>query len=407
MSPSGRFRLSPDADPMEEARQLRALGRLVPVTLPGDVSAWAATDLTTSHEVLGHEHLTKDPAYWPALSDGSIPDHWELIALVRGASMLHQGGENHRRLRRLVSGAFSRAPIEALRPRITEITEELLNDLEAASRSGEPTDLREAFAFPLPVRVICEVLGVPQTAISNLRRQFDRLVTPQESDDPEADIRIAVADIYRTLGGFISLKRAAPANDLTTALIEAHDNGDRLSEQELVETLFLILIAGHETTINAITNSVHALLTHPHALSEALQGDDEVWARVVDEGLRFASPIRHVVLRYATTDITIAGIQVRKGEAVLAATIAANRDPGRHEQPEIFDITRSTSKDHIAFGYGAHYCLGARLAKLETEIALRGLFERFPCLQLATDPTQLRSISLQGFDSMPIHLTGQ
>lgn len=407
MNSSGRFPLAPDTDPMEEARKLRDLGRLVPVMLPGDVPAWAATDLTTSHEILGHEHLTKDPAHWPALTDGSVPDHWELIALVRGASMLHQGGDDHRRLRRLVSGAFSRAPIESLRSRITEITDELLDDLESAARSGGPTDLREAFAFPLPVRVICEVLGVPQTAISNLRTQFDRLVTPQDSSDPEADIRIAVADIYRTLGEFISLKRAAPADDLTTALIQAHDDGDRLSEQELVETLFLILIAGHETTINAITNSVHALLTHPGALSEALNGDGEAWARVVDEGLRFSSPIRHVVLRYATTDLDIAGTRIRKGEAVLAATIAANHDPGRHDRPEEFDPTRSTSKDHIAFGYGAHYCLGARLAKLETEIALRGLFERFPHLQLAADPAQLCSISLQGFNSLPVYLVGR
>ncbi|MBT2369165.1 cytochrome P450 [Streptomyces sp. ISL-10] len=319
--------------------------------------------------------------------------------------MLHQGSDDHRRLRRLVSGAFTRAPIEALRSRITEIAEELLDELEATH--GEPTDIREAFAFPLPVRVICEVLGVPHTAISGLRQQFDRLVIPQDSGDPDTDIRIAVTDIYNTLGKLIAFKRNAPADDLTAALIEAHDNGDRLSEQELVETLFLILIAGHETTINAITNTVHSLLTHPHALSELLRGDDEAWSRVVDEGLRFSPPIRHVVLRYATADVDVAGTRIRKGEAVLAATVAAGRDPQRHERPDEFDIHRSTSKEHIAFGYGAHYCLGARLAKLETEIALRCLFTRFPRLELAAEPAQLRSISLQGFTSLSVHLDGQ
>jgi cytochrome P450 len=385
LTSSTLFPIDPDADPVEEARRLRALGRLVPVALPGQVPAWAATDLATAQEVLGHEHLTKDPAYWPALQNGSIAEDWDLIALVQGASMLHQGGTDHRRLRRLVSGAFSRTPIEALRPRIAEIADELLDGLEA-SRTTEPVDLREAFAFPLPVRVICEVLGVPESAVSELRHRFDRLVTPEKEGDKKVDIRVAVADIYETLGKLIAGKRSAPGNDLTSALIQARDNGDRLSEQELVETLFLILIAGHETTIHAITNTVHALLENRAALRATLAADDPdaAWTDVIEEGLRYASPTRHALLRYAL--------------------VAAGRDPERHSQAEAFDVTRPTSRDHVAFGYGAHYCLGARLAKIETEVALRGLFSRFPDLTLATAPHRLRSISLQGFQSLPVHL---
>jgi cytochrome P450 len=401
------FPIDPDVDPVEEARQLRALGPLVPVALPGNVPAWAATDLATAHEVLGHELLTKDAAHWPALQNGSVPGDWDLIPLVQGASMLHQGGADHRRLRRLVSRAFSRAPIEAMRPRIVEIADELLDGLEA-SQTKEPLDLREAFAFPLPVRVICEVLGVPESAVSELRHRFDRLVTPEKEDNRTVDIRVAVADIYETLGTLIAAKRAAPGSDLTSALIEARDQRDRLSEQELVETLFLILIAGHETTINLITNTAQALLQNRAMLLATLSAEDpdEAWSDVVEEGLRYVSPTRHALLRYAVADINIAGVRVRKGDPVMVALAAAGRDPDRHSEADAFDVTRPTNREHVAFGYGPHYCLGARLAKIETEVALRGLFERFPDLALASAPVRLRSISIQGVESLPVHLLG-
>jgi 2-hydroxy-5-methyl-1-naphthoate 7-hydroxylase len=398
------FSLDPNADAGDEARQLHAQGPLVPVELPGGVAAWAATDLATAKAVLGHEDLTKDPEHWPALKAGRIPDDWELIALVRGAAMLHEGGDDHRRLRQLVSSAFNRAPIEALRPRIEEIANELLDGLGSPD-PGEPVDLRELFAYPLPVRVICEVLGVPDSVVSELRHRFDRLVTPQEGATGEADIRVAVADILRSLSALIAIKRTDPGDDLTTALIRARDDGDRLSEQELVETLFLILIAGHETTINSITNTVHALLQNPAMLAIARDADDaRTWAAVVEEGLRFSSPVRHALMRYAVKDTEIADVRVAEGDPVIASLVAAGRDPSRHENADDFDVTRPTSREHVAFGFGAHYCLGARLAKLETEIALAALFSRYPGLTLASDPDRISSIPLQGFEALPVHL---
>lgn len=398
------FVLAPQADPVAQARALRALGPLVAVELPGGVAAWTATDLATAQQVLDHEDLTKDPAYWPDLAEGRIPDDWELIALVRGAAMLHQGGADHRRLRHLVSSAFSRAPIEALRPRIEEIAGELLDQAEAKG-DGATVDLREQFAYPLPVRVICEVLGVPDTAVSELRHRFDRLVTPQQEGGGAGDIRVAVADIYASLGALIEAKRAVPGNDLTTALIQARDDGDRLSEQELVETLFLVLIAGHETTINAITNTVQSLLANPAALARALESDDpDTWSAVADEGLRFSSPVPHALMRYAVKDTEIAGVRIAQGEPVIASLFAAGRDPVRHERPDEFDFTRPTRRDHVAFGFGAHYCLGARLARLETEIALGTLFGRFPGLAPAGEPDRLSSIALQGFRTLPVRL---
>ncbi|MEU2791597.1 cytochrome P450 [Streptomyces sp. NPDC007100] len=381
--------------------------------LPGDVAAWAAVDHRTAQTVLGHPDLTKDAAYWPDLVSGRVPDHWELIAVIRGAGMLHAGGDDHRRLRKLVSGAFTRAPIAALEGRITEIVDELLDDLAAADPE-EPVDLRERFAYRLPVRVICEVLGVPDTAVSGLRDAFERLVTPRE--DGESDIRDAQAAIHGSLTALLAAKRQAPGDDLTSALIQARDDGDRLSEQELVETLFLVLIAGHETTINLITNAVHAVLQNPDSTAAVRKAardaggpvtgepDDDVWAAVVDETLRYSSPVRHALMRYAVKDTDIAGVRVAKGDPVLACLYAAGRDPERHPDPDTFDATRPTRRDHLAYGHGAHYCLGARLARLEARIALRALFARYPGLQLAGVPERLASLSVQGVGALPVRL---
>ncbi len=396
------FTLEPHADPAEEARALQAQGPLVAVELPGGVAAWAATDLPTAQSVLAHEDLTKDPAYWPALNDGRIHDDWDLIAVVRGASMLHQGGDDHRRLRQLVSSAFTRAPIEALRPRVAEIAGELLDGLDGSGADG-PVDLRELFAHPLPVRVICEVLGVPDTAVAELRHRFDRLVTPQDPASGGTDIRTAVADITGSLAALIAAKRTVPGDDLTTALIQARDDGDALSEQELVETLFLVLIAGHETTINLITSTVHALLQNPAMLATVRDGT-HTWADVVEEGLRHSSPVRHALMRYAVKDTEIAGVKVAQGDPVLASLFAAGRDPRRHENPDRFDVGRTTRRDHVAFGHGAHYCLGARLARLEAEIALDTLFRRFPDLAPAGASVAIDSIPLQGFTALPVLL---
>ncbi len=380
------------------------MGSLVPVELPGGVPAWAATDLPTAHAVLGHDALTKDPAHWPALVDGRVPDNWELIGLVRGAAMLHQGGAEHRRLRQLVAKAFTPASIDAFRPLIEALTEKLLDDLAAKGDDG-PVDLRETFARPLTVRVICKMLGVPDTAVDQLRTHFERLVIPRQGDNAD-DIGQAFTAIYGALSALVEDKRREPGQDLTSALIAARDADDRLSEQELVEMIFLLLIGGHDTTIHLITSTVHALLSHPKMLATAMESPDAdtAWTAVVEEGLRYAPPVRHILLRYATHDIEIAGVTVAKGDAVLASVVAVGRDGALHTDPDSFDTTRPTNREHIAFGHGAHFCLGTRLARLEAHTALKALFSRFPHLTLAAEPQRIASISEQGLHSLPVYL---
>ncbi|MFD9356977.1 cytochrome P450 [Streptomyces sp. NPDC060031] len=401
------FPLDPAADPAVEAAVLLEQGCPVRnVSLPGGVTAVAALDHMTAKQVLGHPHLTKDPAHWPALADGLVPDDWELGALVQGGGMLHAGGEAHARLRGLVSTAFRRASVEAMRPHIEEIAHALLDRLESAV-TDVPVDLREEFAWQLPVQVISEVLGVPATAVTRLRDAFDQLVTPQPLGADQGGILAAQMTIAGELAQLIALKRDNPGADLTTELIRARDADEEgLSDEELLQTMFLLLIAGQETTVILIVNTVHSLLSDPSQVA-AVRAGTHTWSDVVDEGLRHSSPVRYALMRYATENVEIGGVSIAKGEPVIAALFAAGRDPLVHENADRFDLDRS-SRQHLAFGHGSHYCLGATLAKLEAEVALGALFSRFPHLALATDDlTTVRSIPLQGLAALPVLLRGR
>ncbi|MFB6811381.1 cytochrome P450 [Streptomyces sp. NPDC056387] len=399
------FPLDPAADPAAEAHELLAQGCPVRhVLLPGAVPAVAALDYETAKAVLGHPKLTKDPAHWPALTDGRIPGDWELIPLVQGAGMLHAGGEAHTRLRGLVSSAFRRASIESWRPRIEEIAATLLDQLESAAARGPVVDLRHEFAWQLPLTVVCELLGVPASAIARLRGAFDRLVTPDPLDESGQGILDAQAVIAEELTQLIALKRSAPGVDLATELITARDADDgSLTDAELLQTMFLLLIAGQETTVLLITGTVHSLLNDPQQL-DAVRAGAFTWSDVVEEGLRHSSPVRYALMRYATEDIEIGGTAIRRGDAVIAALFAAGRDGEVHDGAHRFDLGRST-RHHLAFGHGAHFCLGATLARLEAEVALEMLFSRFPRIGLAGDDVpSMRSIALQGLQALPVRL---
>lgn len=390
------YALDPAADAAEEARKLRSAGcPMAAVELPGGVPAWAALDLATAEEVLGHPHLTKDPQAWTAYRTGQLPPNWPLAALVDGGGFVHKGGEEHARMRRLVAGAFKRTSVAALEPRIKEIAEELLDAIGEAGDS--PVDIKEQYAYPFSIRIICELLGVPAAAATALRTHFEHLVRPQEGTDVLA-AQAAIGAAFREL---IAAKRLDPGPDLTTELIRAHQEGDQLTEEELQQICFLLVIVGHEATTNLITNATHALLSHPAALT-AVRAGEATWNDVVDETLRYAAPVRYALLQYALRDIEVGGITVKEGEPVMAALLAAGRDPQRHENPDDFDPTRPTRRDHVAFGYGTHYCLGAILARTEAVIALEALFTRYPDLQLTSPPQPFPSISLNGLEALPV-----
>ncbi|MGW6949177.1 cytochrome P450 family protein [Streptomyces xanthophaeus] len=394
------YPIDPAADPVQEAQHVQARGcPMQAVELPGGVRAWAATDHPTVEAVLGHEDLTKDPQTWTDYRTGQIPRDWPLVPLVDGGGFLHKGGEEHARQRRLVAGAFKRSPIASLTPRIKEITGQLLDEL-AAVPAGTAVDIKEYFAYPVPISVICEVLGVPKTAATDLRKHFELLVRPQE----DGDLLAAQAAIHGAFTDLIAAKRKAPGADLTTSLIEACELEDALTEDELAQILFLLVIAGHETTVNLITNAVDALLRNPGQLA-AVRSGAATWHDVVDETLRLASPTRWLLMRYASRDVDIAGVTISEGEPVIASVYAAHHDPQHHDAPEAFDVSRPTRRDIFSFGHGAHYCIGAILARQEAVIALEGLFNRFPNLHLAAEPQAFASIPIAGLETLPVYLT--
>lgn len=344
----------------------------------------------THHDVLrdllADPRFAKDPSHWRALAEGGVPEGWPLMTFIVNKGMTTADGEEHRRLRGLVTRAFTPRRVEALRPRIEEQTDALLDDL-AASAPG-PVDLRERFAYPLPMTVISELLGVPVARRDEFHRRCDTLVS---SAVPPTEAIANFRALHALLDAIVEEKRAAPADDLTSALIDAVEDGDRLSQAELTGTLLLMFLAGHATTLNLISNAVRALLTHPDQLALVRSGRVP-WSAVVEETLRWDSPVGQFPMRYATEDVDVAGTLIRKGDAVLASYAAAGRDHRRHgPEAHRFDVSREPER-HLSFGHGAHFCIGAPLARMEAETALSRLFGRFPDLALAADPDDLEPV---------------
>ena len=319
-----------------------------------------------------------------------------------GLSMLDRDPPDHTRLRSLVSKAFTPRVVEGLRPRIQQIVDGLLD----AARDRGSMDVIEEFAYPIPVNVICEMLGVPVEDHERFKgwsldiaRGLDSILLPPDSDVPRrsAASRTALADYFREL---IARRRAAPRNDMLSGLIAAEEAGDKLSEQELLATCILILIAGHETTVNLIGNGTLALLRHPDQLGR-LRADPGLIGTAIEELLRFDGPVQRTA-RIPSEDVTIAGHKIAAGEMVMPFIGAADRDPAQFREPDRLDITRTDNR-HIAFGWGIHFCLGAPLARIEGQIAINTLLRRFPALALATETPEFRqSLTLRGLASLPV-----
>ncbi|MGP4018088.1 cytochrome P450 family protein [Saccharopolyspora sp. 5N708] len=310
--------------------------------------------------------------------------------------MLNMDPPDHTRLRKLVVKAFTARRVESMRPRVEQISEELLDEMVGKSE----VDLLDAFAFPLPIRVICELLGVDETRRDDFRAWTNTLL---DASDQEA-AHAAGGAMAQYLVELIETKRREPADDLLTALIEATEDEDRLSEPELISMVFLLLVAGHETTVNLIGNGVLALLRSPEQWA-ALRANPELVTGAVEEALRFDGPVIHGTFRHTTEPVDVGGVLIPEGEIVWVGLTAANNDPERFPEPERFDITRDT-QGHLAFGHGIHFCLGAQLARLEAQVALRQLVERFPDLHgtSALDDVQWRfSTLIHGLRELPVH----
>lgn len=373
--------------------------------LPDGVVAWAITRQPLLKELLIDPRVSKDPRqHWPAWIAGEISPEWPLFTWVAVQNMFTAYGRDHKRLRSLVSKAFTHRRVSALRPRIEDITNRLLDDLAADSASGV-IDLRERYAYPIPIQVICELFGLTDASlISRMRRCVDSIF--RTSADPE-EVTTTYAELYAVLGELVASKRLSPGDDMTSGLIAAREADDsRLSEQELVDTLLLMISAGHETTVNLLDNAIHALLTHPEQLALVRSGEAG-WENVVEETLRAKAPVANLPLRYAVEDIELEDVTLRKGDAIVVAFAASGRDPLMHGgDAEEFDVTREV-KDHVAFGHGVHHCVGAPLARLEAMIALPALFERFPGLTLAVaddELTPVESFVSNGHRTLPVRL---
>ncbi|MFD6891255.1 cytochrome P450 [Streptomyces sp. NPDC059957] len=375
------------ADLDAESAALRAAGPLVKVVLPGDVAVYAVTHHAEARKLLTDPRIVKDIDVWGAWQRGEIPMDWPLIGLANpGRSMLTVDGEDHRRLRTLVAQALTVRRVEKLRAGIEALTTGMLDKL-AALPAGETVDLKAQFAYPLPMNVISDLMGVDAEEHPRLKALFEKFFSTQTL--PE-EVPQMMADLGALFSRIVEAKRENPGDDLTSALIEASEDGDHLTTEEITNTLQLIVAAGHETTISLIVNAVVALETHPEQRDLVLKGEVS-WENVIEETLRWSSPTSHVLIRFATEDVEVGDRILPKGEGLIVSFGALGRDEAQFgETAGAFDAARTPNR-HISFGHGPHVCPGAALSRLEALVALPALYARFPDLTLAVPPTELRN----------------
>ncbi|WP_217163393.1 cytochrome P450 [Streptomyces sp. AC512_CC834] len=378
------------APTLEELAALRAEGAVHRVHVPGSGESRLVVTRDAARAALTDPRLSNDirhSASWHGDGGHAI-----------GHNMLQSDPPLHTRLRALVAGHFTPGRITALRPRVERVAGDLL---DALPRTGT-ADLVDRYALPLPVTVICELLGIPEADRGGFHTWSNELVMPTSPETAAS----AAAGLTGYLTDLTDHKRRTPDDTLLSDLVAAEDNGV-LTAEELLGMAFLILVAGHETTVNLISATVHSLLTHPDQLAR-LRADPDLTENAVEESLRYNSPVHSSAFRFAAEPLELAGTRIEAGESVLVSLAAASRDPGHFPDPDPdrFDIGRR-ARGHLGFGHGLHHCLGAPLARVEAAVAVRLLLERHPALALAADPATLTwrtSTLLRGLAELPVRL---
>jgi cytochrome P450 len=388
-------------NPFPAYEQLRAGGPLMTGRFVYGTASYAiANELLRSDKFLAGPAAPVGPGMRWLLKRTTSP---ETAHPVDPPSLLAINGSDHMRMRKLAAHAFTPRATAALAARVDDIAYQLLDEIAA----GNPDrfDLVTRYASRLPVTVITEILGVPEAARTDFVRWADDAAMSLEPALGWHDFRrvdAAVCKAHVWLAGHITELRRNPGDDLLSKMIQAVDGSDRLSDIELRNLALLLLGAGFETTVNLIGNAIPLLLSHPDQL-ERLKAEPDGWPNAVEEVLRYDSPVQMTV-RIAKDETEVAGTYIRKGAQVVIMIGGANRDPDRFTDPNLFDTTRENAREHLAFSAGAHYCLGAQLARLEGATALRALFERFPGLALDGVPTRNRTRVLRGYEHLPVRV---
>ncbi|OSY36345.1 cytochrome P450 [Pseudonocardia autotrophica] len=384
-------------DPDQLYRELRAERPVTRAIGPNGVAFWMITRYADARAALNDPRLAKDARRIPELlaRQESGPPARELAESLVG-HMLNADPPDHTRLRKLVGRAFTMRAIGRLRPRIEQIATELA---DAMTASGPEVDLLDTFAFPLPMTVICEILGVPPDRREEFRTWSNTLLSA--AGDSERGAAAAAMATY--LSELVEDKAAHPADDMLSEIVRASEDGDSLSPGETTAMAFLLLVAGHETTVNLIGNGALALLRDPEQLA-LLRADPDRVPAAVEEILRYDGPVNLATFRFTTEPVEYSGTTIPADAFVLVSLLGANRDPQRWPDADRFDVERDPS-GHLAFGFGIHHCVGAPLARLEGEIAFRTLLARFPDLRLAGEPGPHRmSTLIHGRTRLPVRL---
>jgi cytochrome P450 PksS len=367
--------------------------------LPDGQKAWLVTRYDDVAFALKDERFAKDR--FRTLTPEQLKRQPWMPAIVRPLmrNMLDSDPPDHTRLRSLVQKAFTPRRVEAMRDRIESLAKELLDSIE----NRRQFDLIHDYALPLPATVIAEILGVPAKDRHKFHRWSSAIITLSWSKWDMLKSIPAVWSFLRYTRKLVRQRRDEPADDMVTALIQAREGDDRFSEDELVAMIVLLLIAGHETTVNLVANGMLALLTNPEQLQQLRENPARIES-AIEELLRFASPLDTATERYVREDVSIAGVDIRAGDLVYAAISSANRDESQFKRPNDLDITRDPNK-HLSFGLGIHFCLGASLARVEGQITINALLQRIPNLQLAVPAQSLkwrRGMVLRGMKSLPL-----